>query len=235
MSRKVKDLLGRGTYSARTYAEAVDIQNRLSRRLVTRAPRRTINTVAGADVGFDKTGQWAIAGIAVFEWPGLDLVDIALAASRVEFPYIPGLLSFREIPALVRAFLRLDVLPDLVFCDGQGRAHPRRFGLACHLGVVLGLPTIGCAKSILVGEHGAVGARRGSRAALVDAGEVVGTAVRTRDNVKPIYVSAGNMMDLDSAAEMVLAAGRGYRVPEPTRFAHTIVARAKAAQKKKGR
>ncbi|MCD6404642.1 MAG: deoxyribonuclease V, partial [Planctomycetes bacterium] len=204
-------------------------QNTLRRRLVLAAPADRIGLVAGADVGFAAGGKTAIGGVVLFSWPSLEVVDVALAARPTRFPYIPGLLSFREIPVLAAAFGRLCGRPDVVFCDGQGLAHPRRLGLACHLGVVLGVATIGCAKSVLVGKFDEPGALRGALSVMRDSGEVVGAAVRTRDNVRPIYVSPGHMMDLDTAVDLVLAAGRGYRLPEPTRCAHNLVARAKAS------
>lgn len=215
--------------TASSYADAVRKQDELRGRLMSRFPCRAVRTVTGADVAFDKTDNLAIAAVALFDWPGLELVDMSLAMREVTFPYIPGLLSFREIPVLLDAFSRLVKRPDVVFCDGQGRAHPRRFGFACHLGVVLDLPTIGCAKSILVGEHEPVGNCRGMSSSLVHEGEEVGRALRTRDNVEPMYISAGHMMDVETAVDLVLRAGRGFRLPEPTRRAHGLVTQARRA------
>ena len=217
--------------AASSYAEAVEMQMALRSRLVTSFPGNPVRTVAGADVAF-MGKDLAVAGVVLLSWPPLELVDIAIAVRRVDFPYIPGLLSFREIPVLLEAFRRLSRLPDVVFCDGQGRAHPRRFGLACHLGVILGVPTIGCAKSVLVGEYDIPGQTRGSHTALIHKGEEVGNVLRTRDRVEPMYISAGHMMDLGTAVEMALAAGRGFRVPEPTRRAHTLVAETKSLLRK---
>ena len=214
------------------YAEAVEVQLALRSRLVTSFPNSPVRTVAGADVAFSGNGRLALGGVLVFSWPELEVLDVSLVAEDVPFPYIPGLLSFREVPVLLTAFEGLDVRPDVVFCDGQGRAHPRRFGFACHLGVVLGLPTIGCAKSVLVGEFSGLAPRLGATAPLVDKGEEVGRAVRTRARVEPMYISAGHMMDLDTAVKMVLAAGRGFRVPEPTRLAHTLLAETKRLLRK---
>ena len=219
----------RMTACAADYHAAVDVQNLLRARLRLSCPARRVNTVAGADVAFAAGGKVAIAGFVVFTWPALERIDLALAAGKVAFPYIPGLLSFREIPVLCAAYRGLSVRPDVVFCDGQGYAHPRRFGLACHLGVVLGTPTIGCAKSILVGAYGRLGEGRGARSELVDDGEPVGVALRTRDGVEPMYISAGHMMDVGSACNMALTAGGGFRVPEPTRAAHALVTHAKRA------
>jgi len=217
-----------------TYSEAVAIQSRLREELKGWSAGRTVRTVAGADVAVAGDGTTGIAGFAAFSWPDLELIDLSIAVERVEFPYIPGLLSFREIPVLIEAYARLSVCPDVIFCDGQGRAHPRRFGLACHLGVVLNTATIGCAKSRLVGEAGDPGPLRGDWADLVDRGEVIGKVLRTRDNVRPLYVSAGHMMDVDRAVEMVLEANGGCRIPEPTRRAHMIVAQAKGAMMEGG-
>jgi deoxyribonuclease V len=136
------------------------------------------------------------------------------------FPYIPGLFTFRELPPLAAAFSRLHRRPDLVLFDGHGLAHPRRFGLACHAGLLLGRPSVGCAKSLLVGTHGAIGPARGAWAPLFDRGEIIGAAVRTRDHVKPMYVSVGHEMDLRSSIRLVLATTKKYRMPEPTRLAH---------------
>src|SRR5262249_12948151 len=143
--------------------------------------------------------------------------------AEATFPYVPGLLSFREAPVVLEAFAKLEHAPDVVVCDGQGLAHMRRFGLACHLGLWLDRPCLGCAKTLLVGKFGAQGPEAGARADLVDRGEVVGAAVRTKRNVQPVYVSAGHRIDLDSAVRVVLAGAAGYRVPEPTRQAHLYV------------
>ncbi len=209
-----------------TYQEAVRTQERLRESLSSTPPAGPVRIVAGADVAFvdDRT---AVAAFLAFTWPDLALVDLAVALAPVTFPYVPGLLSFREVPALASAWKRLSARPDVLFCDAQGIAHPRRMGLAAHLGIVLGVPTIGCAKSRLVGEAGEPGPERGSRAALVHEGETIGCVLRTRDAVRPLYVSPGHMMDMETAIEMVLGAGRGYRLPEPTRQADALVGQAR--------
>jgi deoxyribonuclease V len=212
--------------SSLTYAEAVSIQARLRERLITIPPSGPIRVVAGADVAFSEKNL-AVAGIVAFTWPDLDLIDIAVASMKVTFPYIPGLLSFREVPVVAKAFSRLSVRPDVLFCDGQGTAHPRGFGFACHVGVVLDIPTIGAAKSRLVGDADDPAPERGSSTPLVYKGLTVGRLVRTRDRVKPLYISPGHRMDTDTAVRMVLAACRGYRLPEPTRQADILVAKAK--------
>lgn len=160
------------------------------------------------------------AMVVVVRLPGFELVETATACQVARFPYIPGLFSFRELPPLLGAFSRLKTLPDAVLFDGQGLAHPRRLGLACHAGLLLETATVGCAKSRLVGEHGRVPPRRGGRADLVLEGDVVGAVLRTRANVSPVFVSPGHLMDVDSAVELVLRATGRFRIPEPLRLAH---------------
>lgn len=181
-----------------------------------------IHWVAGVDVGFPRGSGTARAAIAVLDFPSLQLADQTTAELPTPFPYIPGLLSFREIPVILAAMENLLVTPDVLMTDGHGMAHPRRFGLASHLGVLLDLPTIGCAKSVFIGEHETLPEARGSTRPLVDGGETIGMAVRTRDKVKPVYVSIGQYVDLSSAVRVVLACGGGYRLPEPIRQADRL-------------
>ncbi|MCU0804231.1 MAG: deoxyribonuclease V [Burkholderiales bacterium] len=202
--------------------EAIALQARLAPKVERQDRVGPIRHVAGIDVGFESAGRIARAAVAVLVLPSLELVDCALARRPVSFPYVPGLLSFREIPAVLDALARLRVRPDILLCDGQGIAHPRRCGLASHLGLVTGLPAIGVGKSRLLGEHREPGARRGSRARLVDRGETVGTVLRTRAGVKPLYVSVGHRVSLETAVRIVLACARGYRLPETTRWAHRL-------------
>jgi deoxyribonuclease V len=155
----------------------------------------------------------------------MEIVETSAVRRRVTFPYIPGLLSFREAPAIVAAWRRLRHRADLLLCDGQGIAHPRALGLAAHLGLLLGVPAIGCAKSRLCGENDEPGPRRGDRAPLVLDGRVVGAVVRTRDRVRPLYVSPGHLLGVESAVRWVLACGGGFRLPEPTRRADMLVGR----------
>jgi deoxyribonuclease V len=165
------------------------------------------------------------AAVIIFSWPDLAVAEVARASGRSGFPYIPGLLSFREIPPLLRAFRRLEKVPDLIFCDGQGLAHPRSFGLACHLGVLLGIPTLGCAKTLLIGEHAPVPPFRGGRSALFFQRRRVGTVLRTRDDTRPIFVSPGHRISISQAASWALRCATRYRIPEPTRLADLEVAR----------
>ena len=198
---------------------ARELQNRLRSQVVTADRFGTINTVAGVDIGLKR--DIARASVVVLSFPELQVVDIEVAECPVRFSYIPGLLSFREIPPLLTAFDRLKTEPDLVIVDGQGIAHPRRFGLASHLGLILDKPTIGCAKSRLCGRYEEPEQEQGAYTYLTDKGEVIGAVVRTRTNVRVVYVSIGHRISLDSARTWTLACCRGYRLPETTRYAHT--------------
>ena len=198
--------------------EARQIQNRLRTQVVTTDRFGTINTVAGVDIGLKK--DIARAAVVVLSFPELQVVDSVVTESPVRFPYIPGLLSFREIPPLLIAFSQLQTEPDLVIVDGQGIAHPRRFGLASHLGLVLDKPTIGCAKSRLWGRYEEPDLEQGAYTYLTDKDEVIGAVVRTRTNVRVVYVSIGHRISLDSARTWTLACCQGYRLPETTRHAH---------------
>ncbi len=175
--------------------------------------------VAGTDCGFKDGGKLTRAVVAVLAYPGLELLEYAVAERPTDFPYIPGLLSFREVPTLLAAFDKLKHAPDLLLCDGQGIAHPRRFGIACHLGVSLGIPSIGVAKSRLVGSHREPAQAAGSRVPLMDRGEEIGCVLRTKDKTNPLYISVGHRVSLDTAVAYVLACCRGYRLPETTRWA----------------
>lgn len=210
-----------------TPREAVQIQEEVRRRIIPRGRVRP-RLVAGADVAFDKHSQTAWACVVVFRFPSLEVVEQVVRRDRVSFPYIPGLLSFREAPALLRAFRKLRQEPDLIFIDGHGLSHPRGAGIACHIGVLLNRPVIGCAKSVLMGTFVAPGMSRGSASHLYDrAGKIVGAAVRTRDRVKPVFVSIGHRISLREAVRLTLACGKGYRIPEPTRQADVLAERAK--------
>jgi deoxyribonuclease V len=216
-----------------TPAEAREIQLQLRHRWEREDRIPNVEHVAGADIAFELQGRgcWrngqgrAIAGVVVYRFPDMQEVERASSIQPLRFPYVPGLLSFREIPALLAAFELLRVSPDLIFCDGQGYAHPRRFGLACHLGVLLDVPSVGVAKSLLVGVYKDPPRRAGSTAALVDAhtGEQIGAAVRTATGVRPVYVSQGYRISLRRAIEFTLAVSDGYRVPRPTRDADHFV------------
>lgn len=205
-----------------TAAEAIALQRKLRERVIIVDQLGMVRSVAGLDVGPEGDGSVMRAAVAVLSFPDLKTADQVVARRPASFPYIPGLLSFREIPALLDALARLGVLPDLLLCDGQGLAHPRRFGLACHLGVLTGIPSIGVAKSLLVGEHGPLPHARGSWRPLVHKGEMVGAALRTRAGVAPVYVSIGHKVSLATAIDYVLACAPNYRLPETTRAAHRL-------------
>lgn len=181
--------------------------------------------VAGADLSIGRGETAGHAAVVVLDASDLSTVAAATARVGVDFPYVPGLLSFRELPALEAAWGQLEVRPDVVIFDGHGLAHPRRFGLACHGGLRLGVPAVGCAKSVLVGEHEALDPERGSRTALVHEGGTVGSALRTRDGVRPAFVSPGHRCDLATAVEVVLSVSPRYRIPEPIRRADRLVGR----------
>lgn len=203
-----------------SYHQAVSIQESL-REMVRLEPLAThVGLVAGSDVAYSRVTHQLYAAVIVVALPSLEVVDSAETVSRARFPYIPGLFAFRELPPLLEAFRRLRVDPDALLFDGQGLAHPRRFGLACHAGLLLGKPSVGCAKSRLVGEHRFVGKRRGAVADLIFEGRAVGAALRTRSGVKPVYVSPGHLVDFRTSVELVLASTRRFRVPEPIRLAH---------------
>ena len=206
--------------------EAIRLQNTLRGHVVMRdASTRAFRTVAGMDVSYDRRSPWIFAAVVVLRLPTLDVVDQAAVRTRAAFPYVPGLLSFRESPAGLSVWERLRTRPDCLLCDGHGYAHPRRFGFACHFGLLVGLPTIGCAKSVLIGEYREPGAKRGSLSDLIHDGEVVGAAARTRDGARPVFVSAGHRVSLRRAIETVLACSPMYRIPEPIRQAHALVNR----------
>ncbi len=201
-----------------TPAEAVRIQEHLRGLVVRSDGIAQVRAVAGLDVGL--RGEQARAAAVVLSYPGLELLEEVTAERAIEFPYVPGLLTFREGPAALEALSRLRTPWDVLICDGQGYAHPRRLGLASHLGVLLDRPTVGCAKSRLTGTHDEPCRTKGSQAALMAGDEIIGAVVRTRQDVKPVYVSVGHRVDLPSAVRLVLGCTTRYRLPEPTRRAH---------------
>ena len=213
-----------------TPRRAVAIQRELAGRIIRRGHLPVageLRLLAGADVAFSPDMNECIAGVVVWEVQGGRLVEQHVIRRPVRFPYVPGLLSFREAPAVLAALRKLRCEPDAFLFDGQGLAHPRRFGLACHVGLLIDRPSVGCAKSLLVGKCMTPGVARGSRTRIEHDGECIGMAVRTRDNVKPVYVSIGHRLSLKAAVAAVLAGGGGYRIPEPTRLADRLVAREK--------
>ena len=205
--------------------EAVALQKELAPQVRIEPLANPPKFIAGADLSFDKGSDDVWAGIVVLSFPGLEIVEECGLQTTAPFPYIPGLLSFREAPAVLEVWEKLKQKPDVLVLDGQGLAHPRRFGLACHLGLWLGVPTYGSAKTLFVGDFENLGEERGSVADLVQRGEVVGKAVRTKKKITPVYVSVGNGLTLDDAVDLTLRCDGGYRVPEPTRRAHLFVNR----------
>jgi deoxyribonuclease V len=206
----------------RTVAQARALQEQLRGYVVARDQLGPVHTVAGVDVGFEDGGRITRAAAVVLDFPSLAPREQALARVPTRFPYVPGYLSFREIPAVLAALAKLEIRPDLVLCDGQGLAHPRRFGLACHLGVLTGIATIGVAKSRLVGRHASLPDSKGSWVPLRDGAEVVGAVVRTRAGVRPLYVSVGHRVNLKTAINYVLRCTTRFRLPETTRLAHRL-------------
>lgn len=202
--------------------EALALQRQLAAGVLKENRLNEVKTVAGVDVG-QREGM-VQAAVAVLTFPDLALKNVAVAKRRVNFPYIPGLLGFREGPVILDAIDQLSKQPDLFIFDGQGIAHPRRLGIASHIGLLTGMPSVGCAKSRLCGQHIEPGTERGSRVPLLDDREVIGAVVRTRTGVKPVYVSVGYGVDLETAVEYVLACCRGFRLPETTRLAHRLAA-----------
>jgi deoxyribonuclease V len=200
--------------------EAVELQRRLSAQVLRDGGVVKPRYIAGVDVSISRAREEATGAVVVLDYPGLRLVEARVIRGKVDFPYVPGLLSFREAPLLLRACQALEATPDLVLVDGQGIAHPRRIGLASHLGLFLDVPTIGCAKSRLCGSHGIPGTEPGEYAELVDGDEVIGVVLRTKVGTKPVYISIGHKIDLPAAIHWVLECCRGYRLPEPTRLAH---------------
>ncbi|MEN8174435.1 MAG: deoxyribonuclease V [Pseudomonadota bacterium] len=205
-----------------TPREARALQESMRARVILRDDLGAVRRVAGVDVGFEDQGRITRAAIAVLAYPSLQLEATAVARRPTQFPYVPGLLSFREIPAVLDAFEDLATTPDLLLCDGQGYAHPRRFGIACHLGVITGLPSIGVAKTRLLGESDAVGEEKGAWTPLRHRGEIIGAVLRTRRGVKPLYISVGHRTSLETAIDFVLATTPRYRLPETTRHAHRL-------------
>ncbi len=206
-----------------TPTEAVALQRELAGRVVTDTPLTACQTIAGADVSYNRFSSIFYAGVVVVRVDNGEVLERRGAVKESPFPYVPGLLSFREAPALLEAFAGVKSRPDAVMCDGQGLAHPRRLGIASHLGLWLEVPTIGCAKSHLAGTFDEPGPEAGSASPLRLGGDVIGAVVRTKARTKPVFVSPGHRIDVASSTRWVLASCHGYRVPEPTRQAHLYV------------
>jgi len=207
--------------------DARAIQNNLREQVSLRDAPVRIRRVAGIDIGINRKANRARAAAAVLSYPDCEPLEQAVVDRRIRFPYVPGYLSFREVPPALAALEKLVTLPDLIICDGQGIAHPRRFGLACHLGVLTGIPTVGAAKSRLIGTFEEPGPEKGDWSSLEDRGEEIGAVLRTRSNVQPIFVSIGHQVTLPTAIRIVLACCKKYRLPETTRAAHRLASGAR--------
>lgn len=206
-----------------TTSEAKAIQEELQKEVITEDKfKQPIKYVAGVDMGFEADGTISRAAVAVLNFPELQLQEQSIVRRATSFPYIPGFLSFREIPAVLDALQKINTIPDIILCDGQGFAHPRRFGIACHLGVIVDIPTIGVAKSWLIGKYEEVPQTKGSWQPLIHKNETIGAVLRTRSHVKPVYVSSGHRISLATAIDYVLRCTPKYRLPETTRIADKL-------------
>ncbi|MDJ0517171.1 MAG: deoxyribonuclease V [Trichodesmium sp. MO_231.B1] len=201
---------------------AIAMQEKLRHQVIAEDQFGTIKYVAGVDVGYSDNDGMTQAAVAVLNFPELELQEQAIAQRPTSFPYIPGLLSFREIPTILDALEKLNIIPNILLCDGQGLIHPRRFGVACHLGVLVNIPSIGVAKSHYIGKHDPVGLEKGNWQPLIDEEEIIGAVVRSRTGVKPIYVSTGHKISLKTAINYVLKCTPKYRLPETTRWADKL-------------
>lgn len=207
------------TWAGLSPRDAIAMQRELAGQVRTQDDLPEIKRVAGVDVGFEDEGRTARAAIVVLDLTSLTPIDYALARLPTAFPYVPGLLSFRECPVILRALEQLQTTPDLLLCDGQGIAHPRRLGIATHIGLLTNLPSIGVGKSRLTGSHGAVPETKGEWAPLQDGEETIGAVLRTRAGVKPLFISPGHRISLPTAIDYVMACVTRYRLPETTRWA----------------
>lgn len=207
------------SWEINTY-QAKQIQSELANQVSRKSEVTKPSFIAGVDISAPDSRGSARAAAVILNYPQLEVIEVETAEDKLNFPYIPGFLSFREAPLVLAACQKLSMDPDLILVDGQGIAHPRRFGIASHLGLLLDIPTIGCAKSRLCGTHAPVNAKTGAYAELIDNGETIGVVLRTKDDVNPIYVSIGHKIDLPTAIHWVLECCRGWRLPEPSRLAH---------------
>jgi deoxyribonuclease V len=213
-----------------TAEAAIALQQSLRSQIILTDQFGSVQTVAGVDVGFEDGGEMTRAAVVVLSFPELQVQERAIARRPTTFPYIPGLLSFREVPTVLDALERLKITPDLLLCDGQGIAHPRRLGIACHIGWLTDLPAIGVGKSLLVGKHAEVPEQKGDWVPLQHKGETIGAVLRTRPGTKPLYISPGHRISLNTSIEYVMRCTTKYRLPETTRHAHKLASETTAAQ-----
>ena len=203
--------------------EAIELQKGLSRKIIKNDCFSEIKYIAGADVAYKADSELLTAAVVILDASNHSIIESITVTSKATFPYVSGLFSFRETPALLKAFKKVTITPDLIICDAQGYAHPRRFGLACHLGLVMDTPTIGCAKTPMIGQYNEPGETRGSTSnIIIDNNEIIGNAVRTQTNVNPVFVSLGHKISLETATEWVLKLSPKYRLPETTRLADQL-------------
>lgn len=221
-------------YDTLTVTAATQIQKELRNDTIIQARNFPVNVIAGADISFNKFSTAVYAGIILLRFPELIPIGYSLVKREVLFPYVPGYLAFREVPALMAAWDNLPVKPDLLVTDGHGIAHPRRMGIAAHFGVVTKTPTVGCAKKVLCGKYEEPASEKGSNTPLVFKDEVVGAALRTKNAVKPVFVSPGNLMDVQSTVDIISQCVGRYRIPEPTRLAHDLVNRFRMGEVSEG-
>ena len=205
------------------YKEAVCLQKKLASKVKQVPIKRKIKKICGLDISCSKKSDMLYATTVILDSKNLTILETSSNKGKATFPYIPGLLSFREIPLLRQCLLKLKNQPDIIIADGQGIAHPRKFGLASHIGILYNIPSIGCAKSVLVGEYKQLKSKKGSTSPLIYKGETIGTALRTKNNVKPVFVSVGNLITIQNAVRITLDCCTKYRIPEPTRQAHILV------------
>lgn len=210
-------------YNHLTPGQAVAIQKELRQQLNLSPLQKEITTLGGADISFNKYSTTVYAGIVVMQFPSLEVVEKKAVVDVTEFPYIPGLLAFREVPALTKAWDALTIKPDVLVLDGHGIAHPRRMGIATHFGLVMQTPTIGCAKSVLTGKYNEPPNEPGNYTDLIHHNEVIAKVLRTKRNTKPVFVSPGNLISMEESLNIILQCVRKYRIPEPTRLAHNFV------------
>ncbi|NOX36901.1 MAG: deoxyribonuclease V [Calditrichaeota bacterium] len=215
-----------------TFQEAQHLQKELQSRvdLSTTLELPQIHIVAAADISYSRKSQWLFGVVVLVRFPEMTLLATYANRMKTHFPYVPGYLSFREVPVLIPIFEKIETEFDVILCDGQGIAHPRRFGLASHVGVLLDKPAIGCAKSRLIGTYQEPGPLKGDFSDLMDGAERIGMVLRTRDRVKPLFISPGHKMDFDTARKITLACVQRYRIPEPLRLAHQIVNKIRAQE-----
>ena len=210
-------------YENITPQQAIELQTGLREQLQIQPLNIEITTIAGADISFNKYSTTVYAGIVVMQFPSLQVIETSGVTDKTNFPYVPGLLAFREVPALSKAWEKLKIKPDVLVLDGHGIAHPRRMGIAAHFGVVMNTPTLGCAKSLLTGKYTEPAIEAGSATDLFSKNELIGKVLRTKKNVKPVFISPGNLVSMEQSLAIILQCVRKYRIPEPTRLAHNFV------------